>query len=199
MQVQRSARGGGVAPPQSGWWSASVTLFRVGVLGQGETGRPLGWADEQPGVGREGEPVGVGGVAGEGELAAVVAVVVAVVVERAQAQEVGGVGGSTVAPVLEVVDLEVPGGPAAGEPAAAVPVEDQDPGAVRDDALAAADVDGVPVGLPDGGQGPVAGQLVRDVLGEAGASGEPAAVGVEVDLDPVSGGPRPARRPTRTG
>ncbi|KRB47379.1 hypothetical protein ASD90_03185 [Terrabacter sp. Root181] len=101
--------------------------------------------------------------------------------------------------MLEVVDLEVSGAPAAGEPAAPVAVEDQDAGAVRDDALGAADVDGVPVGLPDGGQGPVAGQAVDDRLREPGASGEPAAVGVEVDLDPVSGGPRPARRPTRTG
>ena len=44
---------------------------------------------------------------------------------------------------------------------------------------------------------PVAGQLVRDVLGQAGAAGEPATVGVEVDLHPVLR-PRPAGRSTRT-
>ena len=73
--------------------------------------------------------------------------------------------------------------------AAAVAVEHQGAGAVRDDAVAAADVDGVALGLPDGGERAFAGEAVDDVSGEAGPGGEPAAVGVEVDLDAVAGSP----------
>src|SRR6478735_7089386 len=179
---------------------AVVFSVRVGrhIGRQGEAGRLSGWfpgwADEQAGVGVEGEAVRVGGVAGEGELAAVVSVVV----EGAQGQEVAGVGGSAGAPVPEVVDLEVVGGGAAGEAAAAVAVQDQDAGAVGDDAVGAADVDGVSVGLPDRGELSVAGQLVGDVLGQAGAAGEPATVGVEVDLHPVASPPGSSTRAARS-
>jgi hypothetical protein len=128
--------------------------------------------------GGEGESVGVVGVSCDVE----VAVVVGVVVVGAQAGEVEGVGGAAVGPVDQVVALDVGGGGAAGEAAAAVAVFDQASGAGRDDALGAADVDGCALGVPDGLQDPVAGQLGGQVGREAGLAGEPGAFGVEVDV-----------------
>ncbi len=136
--------------------------------------------DGEPFSGGEGQPAGVVGVTFDGEVTAVVGVVM----ERAQAGQVPGVGGSAVDPVDQVVALDVGGGVAAGEPAAAVAVLDQAPGPVGDDALGAAHVDRGATGVPDRLQDPVAGQLVDDVPGQPGSPIEPAAVGIEVDVGP---------------
>ena len=106
-------------------------------------------------AGGEGQPVGVVGVAGDGE----VAVVVGVVVPGAQGCEVEGVGGSAVGPVDQVVALDVAGGGAAGVAAAAVSVVDQAPGAGWNDALGAANIDGCALGVPEGLDASVAGEL----------------------------------------
>ena len=67
------------------------------------------------------EPVVARGVTGDRE----VPTVDGVVVEGAEADLVADVGGATLGPVLEVVDLDEPGGGTAWEPTAAVAVLDQ--------------------------------------------------------------------------
>ena len=111
--------------------------------------------------GGEGEPCGVVCVAGDVE----VAVVMGVVVVGAEAGEVVGVGGSAVGPVDEVVGLEAGGGGTARVSAAAVAVVDEASGAGGDDALGSADVDGGALGMPEGLDDPVAGELGGQVCG----------------------------------
>jgi hypothetical protein len=112
-----------------------------------------GWSDVGAGGGGEDHAVGVVGVAGDAE----VALVVHAVVVAAEADEVPGDGVAVVFPVGDVVDLDVGLAVAAGDAAAAVAVLDEAADAAGDDAVGAADLGGVAVGVPDGGDVAVAG------------------------------------------
>jgi hypothetical protein len=130
------------------------------------------------------------GVAGDAEEPLVVhAVVVA-----AEADEVPGDGVAVVFPVDDVVDLDVGLAVAAGDAAAAVAVFDEAADAAGDDAVGAADLDGVAFGVPHGGDVAVAGEVPAQGVGEGGAHvhlGPPRVSvdgGLEVDQHAGAGG-----------
>lgn len=131
------------------------------------------------GVG-EGDAVEVVGVASDAESALVVELVVA----WAEADEVRGVGGAAIAPVDDVVDLDVAVGGAARHPAAAVAAFDDAAGAIGDDALGATDRERHAVALPHRLHDHVTQQVIDDRGGELPAvGGGDRAVG-DVEVDP---------------
>ena len=99
---------------------------------------------------------------------------------------------------------------AAGEPAAAVPVQHQPPRALGHDPQRPPDTDRHPRPLPQRLQRPLTRELLHQVLRQPRPPVQPAALGIQVDVDPervppagrlhrlrASGGtPRPARPPT---
>lgn len=107
--------------------------------------------------------------------------VMTVVVVRARADQRVHVGPPAVCPVGHVVAFDVLGCLASGVTAATVAVLDHAPGADRDDALGAADVDGGPFRLLDGLHHAVTTPLTQEVWREGDSFVEPAVAGsVEV-------------------
>src|SRR4051812_16316027 len=97
------------------------------------------------------------------------------VVPAAEQDEVGHHRRPAEPPMPDVVRLEADAGAAAGMAAAAVANEQRDPLAGRHEAVVAADVERLPVGIEqDGAKATAAEQPVEDALGQAGAAGDPA-------------------------